>query len=457
MIQVDSRRIKQGDTFVALRGISSDGHSYIETAIKNGAIKVIAEEGSYSVETLIVKDTREYLTAYLKETYKDMLNDMTIIGVTGTNGKTTTAYLIYQALNLLGRKCSYIGTNGYFIGGEKIELPSLPNTTPDILEQYQMYEESYNKGYKYVVLEASSQAISYGRIEGIKFDYAIFTNLSEEHLNYHKTMENYYLAKRKLFEQLTGTAIINFDDDYKDKFTLEKNSNFFYGFNGGDIKVEDFITQKENTTFTYTYLNNQYKVNSNLIGKYNIYNMLATIALLINLKIDINDINKTISEIASPEGRMEKIIYNNNTIIIDYAHTPASIQSLIDTVNLIKHNNTYVVFGCAGERDRSLRSVMANIIMKNATKLIITSDDPHEEELAQIVNDMLEKKVTNNYEICLDRSLAIKKGISLLNQNDLLLILGKGHEKHMIIGKEKIPFSDKEEVNKYIEKENNSN
>lgn len=452
MIQVDSRRVQKGDTFVALRGISSDGHSYIDKAINNGATKIIAEEGKYSVETIIVKDTREYLTNYLKETYKDMLNDMVIIGVTGTNGKTTTAHLIYQTLNKLGKNCSYIGTNGYYIGGEKMELPSLPNTTPDILEQYQMYEESYKKGYKYVVLEASSQAICYGRIKGVKFDYAIFTNLSEEHLNFHQTMENYYLAKRQLFEQLTGTAIINYDDSYKDKFTLEKNKNFYYGFNGGDLVITKYENTSVDSLISYKYNNNEYEVKFNLVGKYNIYNVLATIALLINLGIAVNEINNAISLLESPSGRMEKINYKSNSIIIDYAHTPASLTNLFDTVNLINHNNIYTVFGCAGERDRALRSIMTQIILNNSKKMIITMDDPHNEDPTQIVNDMLDGNLLENYEICLDRSSAIKKGIDLLDKDDILLILGKGHEEYMVIGKEKIPFSDKKEVNSYIEK-----
>ena len=449
MIQVDSRKIKKGDTFLALRGISSDGHDYVNKAIENGAIKVIAEEGSYSAETVIVKDTREYLTNYLTTTYKKMLDDMNIIGITGTNGKTTSAYLIYQALNKLDIKCSYIGTIGFYMDKK---ISSLPNTTPDILELYQMFETSYNNGFKSVILEVSSQALSYKRVDKIKFDYALFTNLTQDHLDFHKTMENYSLAKLELFKQLNGVAIINSDDNYKDLYTLNKNDNFFYGFNSGDLKVESYLMSSEGTIIKYSYNGNTYEVRTKLVGKYNIYNVILVISLLIKMNLDITKINKVISLLDSPDGRMDKIIYNDNTIIIDYAHTPDAVEKIITTIKELKHNNLYVVFGCTGDRDRSKRSIMTNIALKNCDKAIITNDDPHTEDTKQIVSDMLSNNTLTNYEICLDRGKAIEKGIKLLNQKDILLILGKGHEEFMIVGKEKIPFNDRVEVNKCLKK-----
>lgn len=186
VLRVDSRKVEKGDTFIALKGISSDGHDYISKAIENGASKIIAEKGNYSVETILVKDTREYLTNYLSQKYNKELNEMTLIGITGTNGKTTSAYLIYQALNNLNIKCAYIGTIGFYLDKK---IHDLPNTTPDILELYEMFMECYNKGYKHIVLEVSSQAISYKRVDKILFDYALFTNLTQDHLDYHKTME----------------------------------------------------------------------------------------------------------------------------------------------------------------------------------------------------------------------------------------------------------------------------
>ena len=196
-IKSDSRKVKEGDIFIAL---SRDGHDYIEKAINNGAKKIIVEEDNdYDIDTLVVPDTREYLNNYLKEHYAKFFDDMTIIGITGTNGKTTTAFLTYEALNHLGYKCAYIGTIGFY---QDKKVCDLPNTCPDICDMYELIIDSYEKGYKYIVLEASSQGIAYGRLENIVFDYAIFTNLTMDHLDYHITMENYALAKQQLFKQL---------------------------------------------------------------------------------------------------------------------------------------------------------------------------------------------------------------------------------------------------------------
>ena len=191
-IKSDSRKVKPGDIFVALRGISSDGHDYIDKAIENGASKIIAEEGEYEVETLIVPDTRLYLEEYLKEHYGYYLDKMTLMGITGTNGKSTTAFFTYLALNNLGVKCCYIGTLGYYLDKK---VSNLPNTSPDIAELYEMIVEAYEKGYRHLILEASSQGLAYRRLEGILFDYVIFTNLTQDHLDFHKTMGNYALAK----------------------------------------------------------------------------------------------------------------------------------------------------------------------------------------------------------------------------------------------------------------------
>ena len=197
-IKVDSRKVEKGDTFIALRGVDNDGHNYINKAIENGASKIICEEGNYSVETIVVKDTREYLINYLNENYGDRINKLKIIGITGTNGKTTSAYLFHEILNKMGKKCGYIGTIGFYIN-EKVR--SLNNTTPDIYDLYELLLECYDKNCEYVVMEVSSQGLANKRVESLKFDYAVFTNLTQDHLDFHKTMENYALAKQELFKK----------------------------------------------------------------------------------------------------------------------------------------------------------------------------------------------------------------------------------------------------------------
>lgn len=443
-IKTNSRKVKPGDTFVALRGISSDGHSYIDKAIEAGATKIIAEEGNYSVETVIVKDTRIYLEELLYKNYKDMLDDMTIIGLTGTNGKTTSCFLIYEALNALKTKCAYIGTIGFYL---EDKICDLPNTSPDICDLYEMFIESYNNGYKHIVMEVSSQGLSYGRLNKIPFDIALFTNLTQDHLDYHKTMENYALAKTKLFHQLkeNGVSIVNIDDSYCDYYKIGKY--YTYGFNNSDYQIKNCKLNSNGSYFEVL----DYKINTQLIGKYNIYNAMCAVIILDILKYSKGQIENVMFNILPPPGRMDIIKYNTNTIIVDYAHTPDAMENIIKTVNEIKHNKTYIVFGCTGSRDRSKRPIMMQLALNNADFVFVTSDDLHEEKFEDIVNDMLEDNNQNHYLVEQDRGKAIQLAISKMQNEDILLILGKGHEEAIIVGNNRIPFNDKKEVLKLIQ------
>lgn len=448
-IKTDSRKVVEGDTFVALPGISSDGHDYIETAIENGATKIIAQHGEYKVPTVIVPDTRVYLNDLLKQEYGYVINDMKIIGITGTNGKTTSCFLTYQILNKLGIKCAYIGTIGFYL---KDKVRNLPNTSVDIADLYGLLVEAYENDYKYVCLEVSSQGLSMDRFKTISFDIAAFTNLTQDHLDYHKTMNNYCLAKQQLFKQLkkNGKAIINADDKYKDYYLLKDNNNITFGLNG-DYKIDDLKFTNKYSMLDYSYQNKNYQVKTNLIGEYNIYNLLTAIVICHELGLDLNQINSVLDNLNMPSGRMERIDYNNNLIIVDYAHTPDAISNIIKTIKPICKGNLYVTFGCTGSRDKTKRPIMTNIVLENVTKAIITIDDPHDEDPSDIVKDMLNGVAFNNYEVCLDRKKAIHKGINLLKDNDILLILGKGHEEFIIFKDKKIPFNDKKEVLAYIE------
>lgn len=448
-ITADSRQIKKGDIFVAIKGFSSDGHDYIEKAIENGASKIIAEHGSYSIPYEIVDNSREYLLNYLKENYLPLFKKMKFIGITGTNGKTTTAYLAYKALRNLGYKSAYIGTIGFFL---EDRVNSLANSSPDIWDTYNMFLKAYENGCEYVFMEVSSHALSFGRIEGYDFDIALFTNLTQDHLDYHKTMENYALAKQKLFKKLkkNGKAIINVDDGYKDYYLLDNNINITYGFNESDYKVIDYKMDANGTAFSYMHNNNKVCIKTNLIGKYNVYNALAAITILTELGISDEKIMKVMPTLPAPLGRMDRISYKNNNIIIDYAHTPDALEKLINTVKEISKGKIYVIFGCTGDRDRTKRPKMFDIVTSLTDKAIITNDDPHFEDPNQIVSDILDGAKNNNYEVCLDRKKAIIKGINLLKENDILLILGKGHEEVMIIGNERIPFNDRKVVEEYI-------
>lgn len=447
-IKTDSRKVKKGDTFVALKGINSDGDIYIEKAIENGASKIVCEKGSYSVETINVDNSREYLLNELKNNYFSYLKEMTIIGITGTNGKTTSAYLLSELLNRSGNKSAYIGTIGFYVGMERKAI--LNNTTPDICDMYGLLLEAYEEHCKYVVLEVSSQGLAYGRLEGVPFNCAIFTNLTQDHLDYHKTMGNYALAKQKLFDYLPkeGLAIVNADDMYKDYYLLSKNHNITYGFDSGDYRVLDFNINLFGTVFRYEYNGNITEVKTNLIGKYNISNLLVALIVLEQMQIKITP--ELLLNLESPSGRMERINYKENLIIIDYAHTPDAMEKIITTVKEATKGDIYAVFGCTGSRDRLKRPIMAKMATDMCKYSIFTSDDLHEEAFEQIIDDMTDGLENTNYEICMDRKEAIYKGISKLKKNDVLLILGKGHEEVMIIGNEKIPFHDRTIVNNYI-------
>ena len=444
MLQVDSRKVKKGDTFIALRGVDTDGHDYILKAINNGASKIICEEGNYDVETLIVPDTRDYLANYLKEKFKNIRDKIKLIGITGTNGKTTTAFLIHEAFNYLGVKAAYIGTIGFYMHDK---IRSLNNTTPDLFDLYDMFHEGYLKGAKIIVLEVSSQGISYGRIRGILFDMAIFTNLTPEHLDYHKTMENYALAKQELFKHVKDCAIVNADDSYKDYYLLSSNRNITYGFKLGDYQIKDYKMNHQGTVFTYVNpLKKEYVVKTPLIGKYNLYNLLAVIVSLKEYGFKDDDVVCVLKNLKAPNGRMDIIPYHSNSIIIDYAHTPDAIEKIIKTVREVTNGKIITIFGCTGDRDRIKRPVMMQLVTNLSDYAIVTSDDLHNEEFSHILSDMLENNKNNNYEVISDRVSAINRGISLLKENDVLLILGKGHEEFMIIKDLKIPMNDRKIV-----------
>lgn len=439
-IKSDSRKVEKGDTFIALNYVH-DGHKYIEDAIKNGATKIIAEHGLYSVDTLIVNNTHDYLVNYLRETYGKELSDLKLIGMTGTNGKTTTCYLIHKALNDLGEKCAYIGTIGFYID-EKIK--DLNNTTPDILDLYEMLLYAKEKECKYVVMEVSSHALAMHRVDGLEFDYCIFSNLTRDHLDYHETMENYLKEKLKLFNMLKNEkkAIINIDSPYFKSFCLDENNNISYGFNNSNYQVTDYDISLKGSNFIV----NGDKYTTRLIGKHNIYNLLCVISLLIELGYDKETVKKEISVLECPRGRMEKINYNDNLIIIDYAHTPDAVSNVISSVKELNANKVYTIIGCGGNRDKKKRPIMASIATENSDYVIFTSDNPRYEDPQDIINDMLTGLDKNNYEIEINRVNAINRGIQLLDKNDILLVLGKGHETYQIIGNKKIHLDDKEIV-----------
>lgn len=443
-IKTDSRKVKKGDTFVALQTMNNDGHNYIEDAILNGATTVVVEQGLYEVDTLVVKDTKDYLIRTLKEQYYEKIKHLKLIGMTGTNGKTTTCYLIYEALNKLDKKAAYIGTIGFYVNGEKIK--ELNNTTPEINEMYEMLLYCTDNNIEYVVMEVSSHALSMRRVEGLEFDYAIFSNLTKDHLDYHLDMKSYALAKQKLFSMLkeNGKAIVNIDDDYKNYFLLKENNNITYGFTEGDYQIVEYNIHTSGSDFKIKNNENIYEIESHLLGKHNVYNMLVMIIVLLNENIEIEKIKELTLKLKAPMGRMDTILYNTNRVIVDYAHTPDAVKNVINTVKELNPNHIYTIVGCGGNRDKTKRPEMAKIATELSDYAIFTSDNPRLEDPNDIIDDMIKNLSNTNYETIVNRKNAIIKGIQMLENNDILLVLGKGHETYQIIGKEKLEFDDKQ-------------
>lgn len=446
-IKTDSRKVVKGDTFIALKGNTVDGHDFIDSAIKNGAEKIICEHGKYDVDTINVSDTHEYLKDYLVNNYSKEFEDLKLIGVTGTSGKTTTCFLTYQILNKLGIKTCYIGTIGCYIDNDVVELS---NTTPDILELYNLLLTAKEKGCKVIVMEVSSHSLAEERIKGLKFDVCAFTNLSQDHLDYHKTMEEYCRCKVKIINYLkdNGKIIVNVDDEYSKYFICDKSLSL--GINGSNYKIKEFHMENTHTDILFNVNNDSYEVRTNLIGKFNVYNYLTSLALINNLGISVNDIINVTDSINAPVGRAQIIKVGTSIAVIDYAHKPDAVSKIIPLFREVTKGKIITIIGCGGDRDPIKRPIMGNIATSLSDYVILTNDNPRTEDEKLIMKDILEGITTDNYEVIYDRKDAIKKGISMLKDNDCLLILGKGHEDYQIIGRTKIHLSDYEEVIKNI-------
>ena len=395
-MNISANSKKGNNIFVSLN------NKYIDDAINNGFKKIIVSKSKFKA----VKSTRKYLEKYLKKYYYKQIKDIILIGVTGTNGKTSTSYLIYQALNLAGIKCSYIGTIGFYLEND---IKKLNNTTPDICDLYEMIIESINCGCKAVVMEVSSHALKLGRVNTLKFDYAILTNITEDHLDFHKTYKDYYKTKMSIFKKLKkkGTKI-------------------------SDIKIENYDINND----YFKYNNKIY--NTKIKGEYNIKNIIPSIIILDKMNIDSR---KIIPQLCLPPGRMQIIKFKNNNIIIDYAHTPDAMEKIISTVKIMNHNRIITIFGCGGNREKEKRPKMGEIASLLSDYVILTNDNPRDENPKEIIRE-IKQNMNNNYKIIYDRKKAIQEGIKMLKENDVLLILGKGHEEYQIIDNKKIFFSD---------------
>ena len=448
-IKIDSRKVKPGDVFVAIVGHQLDGHDFLLDAIDRGATKIITSK-PVAITTPVpieqVSNTAHYLQNYLQKKYKKLLEGLTIVGITGTNGKTTTTSFIYQLLSKLGIESAYIGTLGYITQEEKIPLI---NTTPDIVTLYELLLRAKQKGKRAVIMEVSSHALMQHRLHGIELDYGGFTNLTLDHLDYHKTMDNYLHAKMKILELLkdTGMMIVNMDDPHGESFVHKR-------YKGIGKSACAYRLVRYQYTYPYSHLvfmmgKQRQEVQLPFLGAFNMYNYLMAIAIVHEMGHSMDDIIKHSGSLYVPDGRCALFVLFRGKAIVDYAHTPDAVQNIITAMKKEANGKIITIIGCGGDRDKNKRPIMGKIVTTYSDFVIFTNDNPRTENPMQIIREMVAGASNNNYYTMQNRKQAIAFGVSMLEEHDILLILGKGHESYQIIGTKKNEYSDIKEIEKY--------
>ena len=450
----DSRKVKHGSLFVALSGYRTDGHRFVLDAISKGAIAVIIENDSVipgeifthnNVTKILVRNSRKALAEISNAFYKQPSETLKLIGITGTKGKTTTAWLIKHILEVAGFKSGLLGTIANYIGDQKIATTL---TTPESCELHELFQEMIKQQCTHAVMEVSSHALSLDRVYGLNFRNALFTNLSLDHLDFHETLDNYFEAKNILFKSLSqdSFAIVNGDDERASSVLASTPAKkIVYGQNdNADFRISDIKLGLNETTFTLHYLNTSYALTSKLFGVFNTYNIAAAFASAICNGIAPEIIISAIASAPQVPGRFEVLSNGNKQAIVDYAHTPDSLQKTLENIRLIIGNSRplVTVFGCGGNRDTTKRPVMGKIATELSDSVIVTSDNPRREEPIAIIDDIVKGISKTNYVVNPDREQAIREAIKSSPDNAVILIAGKGHEDYQIIGDTKNPFSD---------------
>lgn len=468
-IAKSSNEVQEGYLFVAIKGFTVDGHKFIEDAIKNGATAVMVEEGcdlksiKFKEDTIIImaKNTREGLAIVSSNFYNNPSTKFKLIGVTGTKGKTTTTYMIKEILEKAGQKVGLIGTIATYINGKKIK--DSDRTTPESLELQQLFAQMVEEGVETVVMEVSSQSLKLNRVTGCDFDIVIFTNFSEDHISpkEHPDMEDYFNSKLKLFE-MCKTGIVNTDDLHGAKIPrLFPESNITtYGIdNFANVLAKDITITNSYVDFKVKIKDRNERVKTGIPGRFSVYNSLAAICVAQKFGIDPEVVKQALLEVRVP-GRSEMVDNKLELpIMIDYAHSPESLQNILYATKSYTRGRVISVFGCGGDRDSSKRPIMGEISGKVADYTIITSDNPRTEKPEDIIKAIEEgiSKTKGKYEVIVDRTEAIEKAIKMANKRDIIILAGKGHETYQEINNEKKHFDEREIIKEIIEKIQKSN
>ncbi|MGB2696277.1 MAG: UDP-N-acetylmuramoyl-L-alanyl-D-glutamate--2,6-diaminopimelate ligase [Candidatus Zixiibacteriota bacterium] len=456
-IEYDSRCVGENDLFVAITGLEKDGHDFIQDAVDKGAVAaVVQKEGSYPLPTeIVVPDSRLALANVANKYYDFPSRKLKLVGITGTNGKTTTSYMIKSILEVSHQKTGLIGTINHYIGNQKI---AASHTTPESLDLQRLFTDMLKEGVSSVVMEVSSHALSLERVWGTDFDVALFTNLGREHLDFHQDMESYRNAKGKLFKMLEEDgkwAVLNRDDPYWEYFFKQaKVPKLSYSIekNKADVFPQSFSISFNGTKMMLSTPAGEVKINIKFSGKANLYNALASTTCGLALGIDLDVIKKGLESVPPVPGRMERIDWGQKTnVLIDYAHTPDAFLKLLNTLRELTPGKIWMVFGCGGDRDKGKRPEMGRIATDLADHVIITRDNPRTEDLDEINQQIIEGVVKKErVEIILDRKEAIRKALENAKEKDTVILAGKGHESYQIVGKRKLHFSEKEIVENFL-------
>ena len=461
-LSLNSKQISKNTVFIAYPGNKHDGREFIQEAIENGAAGIIFESKNLkknlnlSIPNISISDLRNKLAAISSQFYEYPSKKISIIGITGTNGKTTSAYWLSQCLNHLKIKTAFIGTLGY---GDLKKLKKSQNTTPSAIDLQRSIKEIYKKKYKYVAMEVSSHGIKEQRINNIEFKQRLFTNLSRDHLDYHKTMSEYAEVKKKfMLSEKNGNIIVNIDDKvgqsiFNNSVLPDNKKVSFSIYKKSKIQATNIRQDHNNLSFDLNYYGKSFPVRLKLIGIFNIYNVLGVIGCLSTMGFEVNQIINSLKKIKQVPGRTEFIKKSKDlpSVMIDYAHTADALENILKSIKNNSFKKIILVFGCGGDRDKGKRKEMAKIAEEYADQSLITSDNSRNENPKDIIEDISKHFDQEPIKI-IDRKEAICEAIKMADKEDLVVIAGKGHEEYQEIGNKKIYFSDKKVVGDFIKK-----
>lgn len=458
-ISYNSRKVAQNGLFVCVPGFKVDGHAYAAEVVSRGAVALIVEKEVHlpenkAVTVIYVRDAREALALVSAAFFDEPSTKLKMIGVTGTKGKTTTTYMLRSIFETNGEKVGLLGTIKYEFGGEVIESK---NTTPESYDLQEMFLKMVVKKIETCVMEVSSHSLELKRVAGVEFDVAVFTNFTQDHLDFHKTFEAYLASKLMLFKGLgknsvksfPKAAVVNLDDPKAPEFIAVSGAKVItYGLNSGakaDVKARDIKASAEELSFILSFEGKEFRVNLMMRGRHNVSNALAAAAAAFALNMHPDNIKAGLENLKGVPGRFE--VYNTTagvSVLIDYAHSPDSLEKLLMSVKDLKPVRIITVFGCGGDRDKTKRPIMGKIAAGNSDYTVVTSDNPRTEEPVAIINEIKAGMNGGDYVDIPDRKEAIRTALDMAKKGDIVVIAGKGHEDYQILGKEKIHFSDRE-------------